>query len=76
MARNKSDAAPGAEKTYTYTGPLTGATLDDGREVMLHPGRDISLPPGDPYAAALVAMGRLKEKQSKPAAKTEGSNVG
>lgn len=68
MARN-------ADKTYTYSGPLTGATLEDGREVMLHPGQDVLLPPDDRFVATLVGMGRLKEKQKKTAAKTEESNA-
>ena len=57
------------DKTYTYIGPLTGATLSDGRDVMLISGLDSILPPDDPYVASLVSQGRLQEK-------TEVTHVG
>lgn len=46
---------------YNYSGPLTGVTLDDGREVMLHPGKDVLLPPGNAYVKALVVQRLLTE---------------
>jgi len=47
------------DRPYIYTGPLTGATLADGREVLLVPGSRCELPPHDPYIAGLVAQNRL-----------------
>ena len=29
---------------YRYSGPLSGVTLDNGDEVMLHPGAEVDLP--------------------------------
>ncbi|BDV42438.1 hypothetical protein GURASL_13610 [Geotalea uraniireducens] len=54
------------DTNYRYSGPLTGVTLDDGREVMLHPGGEISLPANNHYVKALVAQRLLTEvpKQS------------
>lgn len=50
-----------AEKTYTYSGPITGATLEDGRELTLVPGFEYTLPATD-YTVNLIRMGRLTEK--------------
>lgn len=54
----KSDAK------YSYSGSLTGVTLDDGREVMLHTGSEVLLPPDNSYVKSLVAQGYLKELPS------------
>lgn len=47
------------DKTYLYSGPLTGATLADGREVQLCPGNRYDLPPDDPYVRGLATQNRL-----------------
>jgi hypothetical protein len=48
---------------YLYRGPLTGITLPDGTEMILYPGREVSLP-GDggnnPYLQTLITLGYLK----------------
>ncbi len=75
MAR-KPDAAQAAEKSYTYTGPTTGITLSDGREVILHPGQDVTLPADDPYVSALVAQQRLQEPKAQPTTSKEVTNAG
>ena len=36
---------------YRYSGPLSGVTLDNGDEVMLHPGAEVDLPEGQAVAA-------------------------
>lgn len=50
---------------YRYSGPLSGVTLDDGREVMLHSGMEIQLPTGNGYVKTLVAQGFLTEVQTE-----------
>lgn len=64
-------------KRYRYTGPVSGATLRDGRSVRLMPGRELELPSQDPYVATLVARGHLRPVEAtlaapdpKPAPKT------
>lgn len=54
------------EKTYTYNGPITGVTLEDGRELTLIPGADYHLPVTD-YTKGLMDMGRLVENPAKEA---------
>ncbi len=44
---------------YRYSGPLSGVTLADGTEVMLHPGADVDLPEGHDYTKTLLALGHL-----------------
>ena len=46
---------------YRYSGPLTGVTLDDGREVMLHTGSEVLLPASNDYVKSMVAQGFLTE---------------
>lgn len=46
-------------KTYTYSGPPSGVTLDDGTEVLLYSGKTKDLPEDNAYVKALVAQGRL-----------------
>ena len=31
-------------KTYRYSGPASGVTLSDGTEILLWPGKNVSLP--------------------------------
>lgn len=52
---------------YLYSGPLSGVTLDDGREVMLHPGTVVALPAENPYVRTLVAKELLTEEKTQPA---------
>lgn len=49
------------DKIYRYSGPLTGVTLPDGRDVTLAPGGQASLPPDNPFTRRLVALGRLAD---------------
>ncbi|WP_298438062.1 hypothetical protein [Geobacter sp.] len=49
------------DTNYRYGGPLSGVTLDDGREVMLHPGAEVLLPADNDYVKTLVAQGFLTE---------------
>ena len=44
---------------YRYSGPLSGVTLDNGAEVMLHPGAEVDLPEGHDYTQTLQALGHL-----------------
>ena len=65
---------------YRYSGPLTGVTLDDGREVMLHPGSEIPLPADNEYVKTLVAQKLLTEvappkPQTTKTAQKEVSNA-
>ena len=44
---------------YRYSGPLSGVTLADGQEVMLHPGVEVELPEAHEYIQTLQALGHL-----------------
>jgi len=49
-------------QTYTYVGPLSGASLRvDGQDldVLLNPKKPVSLPPEHPFTLALLAQKRL-----------------
>jgi hypothetical protein len=45
---------------YVYSGPTSGATLDDGTEVMFFDGKEVELPETNEYVKTLVALGHLK----------------
>ena len=72
-----------SDKNYKYEGPMSGVSLPDGREVMLHSGGEVTLPEDNGYVKTLVAMGRLKEaapvnqtaKKTKDPNQTEVKNV-
>lgn len=63
---------------YQYSGPMSGVTLADGQEVMLHPGSEVELPAEHDYTQTLLALGYLKPvqepaKQTKPSARVSTS---
>lgn len=58
-----------SDTLYCYKGPLTGVTFQDGREVMLFPDREVSLPADNGYVQTLVAMGRLTPVKPEPSTK-------
>lgn len=45
---------------YVYSGPTSGATLEDGTEVMFFDGKEVELPETNEYVKTLVALGHLK----------------
>lgn len=45
--------------TYTYRGPMSAATLPDGREVILIDGQTVDLPEDNAWVKVLVARGHL-----------------
>lgn len=54
--------------TYTYRGPMSAATLPDGREVILIDGQTVELPEDNDWVKTLVALGHLSMVPvSKPA---------
>jgi hypothetical protein len=44
---------------YTYSGPLTGAALPGGAELMLVPGRVVELDSADELTLTLLGLKRL-----------------
>lgn len=44
---------------YKYSGPVSGATLADGRELMLLPGKMVELVAECEYTKTLLALGHL-----------------
>jgi hypothetical protein len=50
-----------SDTKYRYSGPLSGVTLNDGREVMLHTGAEVLLPADNDYVKAMVAQKFLTE---------------
>lgn len=59
---------------YLYSGPLSGVTLDDGQQVMLHPGAEIELPEQHDYTKTLVALGHLAPLPPVKSAKVKGES--
>lgn len=52
---------------YTYTGPLSAATLPDGTEIVLYPGAVVDLP-AEPFTDDLAGLGRLAPVEDPPLA--------
>lgn len=50
---------------YIYSGPPSAATLPDGRDVILMPGRTIELPDDNAWVRTMAALGHLA-KQPEP----------
>ena len=46
-------------KRYRYNGPISGLSLPDGREIMLHQGALVELPDESPIITTLIARGHL-----------------
>jgi len=61
---------------YRYSGPLSGVTLDDGQEVILHPGTEVDLPEQHDYTKTLLALGHLAQLPTAKNAKVKGENDG
>ncbi|EIJ5166953.1 hypothetical protein LJH26_004255 [Salmonella enterica] len=56
-------------KNYRYSGPASGVTLSDGTEILLWPGKTVSLPEEHEYVKVLVALKHLTpvSEETKPA---------
>ncbi|HHE4632367.1 TPA: hypothetical protein ACPD79_003666 [Escherichia coli] len=56
-------------KAYRYSGPASGVTLSDGTEILLWPGKTVSLPEEHDYVKVLVALKYLTPvpEETKPA---------
>lgn len=56
-------------KEYRYSGPASGVTLSDGIEILLWPGKNVSLPENHEYVTVLVALKHLTlvPEETKPA---------
>lgn len=54
-----------ADRPYRYTGPVASVTLGSGREVQLHPSREVVLPADHPYVRRLVARRHLAPIEAK-----------
>jgi hypothetical protein len=50
-----------SDRKYLYQGPPSGVTLKDGREVLLWPGVEVTLPSDNRYVQRLVAKKLLAE---------------
>lgn len=46
-------------KEYRYSGPASGVTLSDGTEILLWPGKNVSLPEEHDYVKVLEALKHL-----------------
>lgn len=53
---------------YLYKGPISGVTLEGGKEVMLLPGKEVELDAGHPYTKTLLALGHLTPVRQAPVA--------
>jgi len=60
---------------YTYSGPDSGVTLPDGKEIMLFFGAEIELPEDSEYTRTLLALGYLQEIKKNSKIK-EAENAG
>jgi len=56
-------------KEYRYSGPASGVTLSDGTEILLWPGKNVTLPEEHDYVKVLVALKHLTlvPEEAKPA---------
>ena len=56
-------------KKYRYSGPASGVTLSDGTEILLWPGKNVTLPEEHDYVKVLVALKHLilVPDETKPA---------
>lgn len=61
---------------YRYHGPLSGVTLNDGQEIMLHPGAEVELPEGHDYTDTLMALGHLVPLAQAKSTKVKGESNG
>lgn len=61
---------------YRYTGPMSGVTLNDGQEVMLHPNTEVELPEDHDYTRTLLALGHLTPLAATPAKGKKGESDG
>jgi len=62
-------------QSYTYTGPLSSASLRvDGQEmdILLNPRIPVELPPEHPFTQTLLAQKRLVPVPAKPRGKAPG----
>lgn len=57
--------------TYTYRGPMSAATLPDGREVILIDGQTVELPEDNAWVKTLVARGHLTPDPASKAPKAK-----
>lgn len=46
-------------KEYRYSGPASGVTLSDGTEILLWPGKNVTLPEEHDYVKTLTALKHL-----------------
>ena len=56
-------------KTYVYSGPPSGFSLDNEKDVLLFPNKTYPLPEENEYVQALVKLKYLKEVKSETAPK-------
>ena len=56
-------------KEYRYSGPASGVTLSDGTEILLWPGKNVSLSEEHVYVKVLVALKHRTpvSEETKPA---------
>jgi len=47
------------DKLYIYQGPVSSATLPGRGDIILSPGKAVTLPAESPYVATLLARGHL-----------------
>lgn len=52
--------------SYTYSGPPSGATLSNGREVLFYDGKSYDLPADNEYVQALLEQKRLAPAKAIP----------
>lgn len=58
---------------YLYSGPMSAATLDDGTDVILFPGREVTLPAENAWVKTLVAQKHLTPVLAEKPATTGGA---
>lgn len=57
-------------KTYVYSGPPSGFSLDNEKDVLLFPNKTYPLPEENEYVQALVKLKHLKEVEPETAPKS------
>ena len=60
---------------YMYNGPMSGVTFGNGKEILLHPGKEVEIP-SRKYADKMVKLGYfipVEEEKKQPKKKKSNS---
>lgn len=56
---------------FIYNGPISGVTLQNGTEIILHKSQEVELPEDNDYVKTLIALGYLNQSDNQAYKKTK-----